>query len=404
MSVFNNNIEPSAPKIEFQEVKVIGVGGAGGQALNLLCTKGVANVDLIACNTDIQDLNRNLAPIHIILGKTVLGGRGAGNNPVVGKEAAIENISEVEEILDAPTVAIDGKTSMVIVVAGMGGGTGTGAAPEIAKAAKDRGILTLGVVITPYIDEGRLRLQQAEDGIKRMKENVDALIIIDNEKTNEYCNCGIKKAYEQINTILVNAVIAITDISTKKGEINIDFNDISSTMKNSGRALIGIGAANGEGRDLKAIKAALDSPLLRDNNINGAQKAIIVLSTNESEEIFQLTIPERNHIMKYLNESAGDNIPKIWGMMSEPSLNEDLRVVIIVTGFEEGDIPGEPDIPIPVNPNAPIIFPQIKEEVVVDTDYFSKNGSFNKENYSYLKDTNTIENNIDKIENFETKS
>ncbi len=252
------------PKENANIIKVLGVGGGGSNAVNHMYEQGINGVDFLVCNTDQQALDISPVPIKIQLGSTLTEGRGAGSIAEVGKNAAIENIDEIKDLLST-------NTKMVFITAGMGGGTGTGAAPVIAKTAREMGILTVGIVTMPFFFEGRKRREQAEQGIKEIRENVDTLLIINNEKLREMCgNLAIAKAFAMADDVLTTAAKGIAEIITRHGYINVDFEDVRTVMSDSGVAIMGSAQAEGENRSIQAVEKALASPLLNDNNIEGA--------------------------------------------------------------------------------------------------------------------------------------
>ncbi|MBQ4009101.1 MAG: cell division protein FtsZ, partial [Bacteroidales bacterium] len=277
-------------------IKVIGVGGGGSNAVNQLAKSQIVGVDLIVCNTDRQALNDSLASIKIQLGKKLTAGLGAGNDPKVGEDAAKENLTEVTDLFDD-------NTKMVFVTAGMGGGTGTGAAPVIAKAAKEKGMLTIGVVTVPFTAEGTQRINQANEGVMRMRDAVDALLVINDDKLIKFKDCTFSTAFQKADEVVVTATKGIAEIITRHGHVNVDFRDVNSVMKDSGVALLGSAEASGEGRDLKAISEALDSPLLHDNDIKGAKNILLNITTPRGEH--ELTMPEFENITNHLTKVAG---------------------------------------------------------------------------------------------------
>ena len=305
-------------------IKVIGVGGGGSNAVNQLAKSGIVGVDLIVCNTDRQALNDSRASVKIQLGKKLTSGLGAGNDPKVGEDAAKENLSEVVELFDD-------NTKMVFVTAGMGGGTGTGAAPVIAKAAKDKGMLTIGVVTVPFTTEGTQRINQANEGVMRMREAVDALLVINDDKLIEFNDCTFSNAFQKADEVVVTATKGIAEIITRHGHVNVDFRDVNSVMKNSGVALLGSAEASGEGRDIKAISAALDSPLLHDNDIKGAKNILLNITTPRGEH--ELTMKEFGNITNHLTKVAGQGTNVIWGTCYDDNLGENIRTTVIATGF-----------------------------------------------------------------------
>lgn len=264
------DLEFHIPEEESQIIKVIGVGGGGSNAVNQMINMDVKGVDFVVCNTDEQALRNSPAPIKIQLGTSLTEGRGAGNNPAKGREAAIENLEDIEKVLD-------NNTKMVFITAGMGGGTGTGAAPVIAQAAKERDILTIGIVSIPFKVEGDQRINQAIEGISKMREYVDSLLIINNEKLqNIYSDLKMSNAFSKADDVLAIATKGIAEIITVHGYINVDFEDVKTVMRDSGVALMGSARAAGEGRDLAAIKTALESPLLKDNDIKGSKTFFLI--------------------------------------------------------------------------------------------------------------------------------
>lgn len=305
-------------------IKVIGVGGGGSNAVNQLAKSGIVGVDLIVCNTDRQALNDSRASVKIQLGKKLTSGLGAGNDPKVGEDAAKENLSEVVELFDD-------NTKMVFVTAGMGGGTGTGAAPVIAKAARDKGMLTIGVVTVPFTTEGTQRINQANEGVMRMREAVDALLVINDDKLIEFNDCTFSNAFQKADEVVVTATKGIAEIITRHGHVNVDFRDVNSVMKNSGVALLGSAEASGEGRDIKAISAALDSPLLHDNDIKGAKNILLNITTPRGEH--ELTMKEFGNITNHLTKVAGQGTNVIWGTCYDDNLGENIRTTVIATGF-----------------------------------------------------------------------
>ena len=330
-------------------IKVIGVGGGGSNAVNQLARSGIMGVDLIVCNTDRQALNDSLATIKIQLGKKLTGGLGAGNDPQVGEDAAKENLAEVTDLFDD-------NTKMVFVTAGMGGGTGTGAAPVIAKAAKDKGMLTIGVVTVPFTTEGTQRINQANEGVMKMRETVDALLVINDDKLIEFDDCTFSNAFQKADEVVVTATKGIAEIITRHGHVNVDFRDVNSVMKNSGVALLGSAEASGAGRDLKAITEALDSPLLHDNDIKGAKNILLNITTPRGEH--ELTMKEFGNITNHLTKVAGPGTNKIWGTCYDDNLGESIRTTVIATGFNYDDkpMPTPPEIntiefgqPLPMN-------------------------------------------------------
>jgi cell division protein FtsZ len=311
-------------------IKVIGVGGGGSNAVNHMYLQGIVGVDFIVCNTDCQALDLSPVPNKIQLGPNLTEGRGAGMVPDVGMNAAMENIQEIRELLSKDT-------KMVFVTAGMGGGTGTGAAPVIAQVAKDLGILTVGIVTVPFNFEGRKRRQQAQEGLERMRENVDTLLVINNERLREFGkNMSLSEAFSYADDVLTVAAKGIAEVISVTGAINVDFNDVNTVMRNSGHAIMGSASAAGDDRAVVAVKNALTSPLLYDNDINGARYVLLNI-TYGSREVMMDEITE---ITDYIQEAAGSTADVIWGHGHDASLGDNLSLTIIATGFSSSPING----------------------------------------------------------------
>src|SRR4051812_28828111 len=304
-------------------IKVIGVGGGGSNAVNHMYKQGIKGVDFIVCNTDQQALDISPVPLKIVLGVSLTKGRGAGSLPEVGKNAAIENIEEVKAILA-------NNTEMVFITAGLGGGTGTGAAPIIAKAAKEMGILTVGIVTIPFGFEGKKRKLQANAGLEALKQNVDTLLVISNDKLREiYGNLKVTEAFGHADDILATAAKGIADIITTTLQINTDINDVKTVMKESGVAIMGSAQASGEHRSLRAVEQAMASPLLNDSNIKGARYVLVNVTCGEDE----ITMDELGEITDYIQDAAGMTAEVIKGYGVDPSLGDKVNVTIIATGF-----------------------------------------------------------------------
>ena len=305
-------------------IKVIGVGGGGSNAVNHMFRQGIKGVEFFVCNTDAQALEISPVPAKIQLGMSLTEGRGAGSMPEVGRNAAIENIDELKKILGD-------NTKMVFITAGMGGGTGTGAAPIIAQAAKEMGILTVGIVTVPFLFEGKKRKHQADLGIEELKKNVDTLLIICNDKLREmYGNLKLGEAFNHADDILTIAAKGIAEIITVTGYINVDFEDVKTVMTNSGRAIMGSAVANGDNRALIAVQQALASPLLDDSNIIGARYILMNIASGSNE----VTMDEIGNITDYIQDEAGLTADIIWGNCHDESLGDKLSVTIIATGFK----------------------------------------------------------------------
>lgn len=310
------------PKNKSSIIKVIGVGGGGGNAVNYMYSLGIKGIDYAVCNTDQQHLENSPIPIKLQLGANITEGLGAGANPQVGKAAAEESRAEIEKLLSQDT-------KMVFITAGMGGGTGTGAAPVIAEVSKSLGILTVGIVTTPFQFEGRVRLQQAEAGIEEMKKYVDSLIIINNNKLREiYGNLSWKEGFAKADEVVATAARSIAEVITRNFNINIDLRDVRTVLSDSGTAIMGSGRASGTDRAAKAVRAALDSPLLNDNHIKGATNVLLLI--NGSSDV---TIDEIADINDYIQQQAGGSANIIMGLGEDESLGQDISVTVIATGF-----------------------------------------------------------------------
>lgn len=310
-------------------IKVIGVGGGGGNAVNHMYYQGIRDVDFMVCNTDSQALVNSPVPIKVQLGSSLTEGRGAGNKPETGREAAIENIEDVKNILG-------NNTKMVFITAGMGGGTGTGGAPVIAQAAKELGILTVGIVTIPFRNEGRRRIKQAIDGIAAMETHVDSLLVINNERIREmYGDFKISDAFAKADNILATAAKGIAEIITVPGYINVDFADVETVMRNSGVALMGTGVASGPDRAITAVEEALNSPLLNNNDILGARNILLNITSGLEE----ITMDEIGEITDFIQEKAGNSADLIWGNGVDEVLGDKISVTIIATGFSTSSIP-----------------------------------------------------------------
>ena len=328
-------------------IKVIGVGGGGSNAVNYMYSQGIKGVDFIVCNTDSQALDFSEVPHKVQLGAHLTDGKGAGSAPTVGKEAAIESIEEIRNILKGE----NNKTNMVFITAGMGGGTGTGAAPVIAQLAREMGILTVGIVTVPFGFEGKKRHQHAEDGILEMRAAVDTLLIIRNDKLRElFGNLSMKQAFGHADEVLCTAAKGIAEVMTLTGLVNVDMNDVKTVMKDSGVAIMGSGRANGEGRAKKAVELALESPLLNDSDIYGAKHVLLNITHGEEE----LLMDEVSEITDAIQDRAGLNANVIWGYGQDNRLGNDISVTVIATGWDAKDI------------DAVLPGIQVNETVVVD--------------------------------------
>lgn len=318
------------PKNQSSIIKVIGVGGGGGNAVNSMYNLGIDGVDFIVCNTDSQALSQSPIPNKIQLGPHLTQGLGAGANPKVGKEAGEESIEEISKILSV-------NTKMAFITAGMGGGTGTGGAPVIAKTCKDLGILTVGIVTTPFSYEGRKRMTQAQEGISAMRDEVDTILIISNDKLRQqFGNLPFTQAFAKADNILATAAKCITDLITVDGRVNLDFNDVQTVMKNGGVAILGSATSNGESRAYTAVTEALNSPLLNDDDISGAKWILLNVTSAQGDN--EHTLDELDIIQGYVQDQAGNNCDIILGMGHDPNLGDNISVTIIATGFQQNEI------------------------------------------------------------------
>ena len=308
-------------------IKVIGVGGGGSNAVNFMYNQGIKGVDFVVCNTDRQALDISPVPFKIQLGTTLTEGRGAGMQPEVGMNAAFENIEDLREILSK-------NTKMVFVTAGMGGGTGTGAAPVIAQVAKELGILTVGIVTLPFEFEGKKRRSQADEGLERLRQNVDTLLVINNEKLRTIGkSLTLSEAFQKADNILTVAAKGIAEVIADTGVINVDFNDVNTVLRNSGRALMGSAMASGEGRDFEAVKAAMNSPLLNDHDICGAKYVLLNITYGDKEVLMD----EIMNITDFIQDAAGEDAEVIWGHGHDSNLGDNLAITLVATGFSTVD-------------------------------------------------------------------
>jgi cell division protein FtsZ len=322
--IMETRLKFDLPKDKSSIIKVLGVGGGGGNAVNHMYSQGIKGVDFVICNTDLQVLEASAIPNKIQLGTGLTAGLGAGSNPEVGKKAAMEAIEDVIEVLGV-------NTKMLFITAGMGGGTGTGAAPIIAKTAKELDILTVGIVTTPFSFEGKKRKNHADEGIEQLKKSVDCLLIISNDKIKEmYGNLPLRQAFSHANDILTTAAKGIAELITDTGYINVDFEDVKTVMRNSGVALMGSASADGENRAIDAVKAALASPLLNDNQIVGAKNILLNISSGTQEVLMD----EVELISSYIQDEAGLTADVIFGTSFDETLGDKIAVTLIATGFE----------------------------------------------------------------------
>lgn len=329
------NFEPDIPHMNSAIIKVIGVGGGGSNAVNHMFRQGIEGVQFYVCNTDAQDLMRSPVPNKIQLGLKLTEGLGAGSEPEMGRKAALESTEKITDILRH-------NTKMVFITAGMGGGTGTGAAPVIAKIAKEMGILTIGIVTVPFSYEGPDRRQQAQQGIEALRPHVDALLTIINDRVLEmYEEMPFSKAYSMADNVLCTAAKGIAEIITLPGILNVDFKDVETAMRNSGRAILGMGSGKGNERAMEAVKMALDSPLLDNMRISGARHLLVNISYGKKEPLMR----ENGQISEYLQTQAGNNAKLKLGVTPDSNLDEELIVTVIATGFGDMPQPVEAEMP-----------------------------------------------------------
>ncbi len=323
------------PQDDSSIIKVIGVGGGGSNAVNHMYRLGIKGVDFIVCNTDKQALEKSPVPNKIQLGNSLTKGLGAGSIPDVGREAALESVEDVRKYLE------DG-TQMVFITAGLGGGTGTGAAPVIASVARELGILTVGIVTIPFAFEGKKRRLQAEAGLEEMKKYVDTLLVIGNDKLREiYGNLKMSEAFAHADDVLTGAAKSIAEIISLHMHVNVDFNDVKTVMKDSGVAIMGSSVASGENRSIKAVEEALNSPLLNDNDIRGARHVLLNIMSGSDD----IDMDEFGEITDFIQEAAGGTAELITGYGTDPSLGDSVSVTIIATGFKTSQMSGyEPPI------------------------------------------------------------
>jgi cell division protein FtsZ len=351
------------PKNQSSIIKVIGVGGGGSNAVSHMYKQGIRGVDFMICNTDAQAMDLSPVPNKVQLGEK---GLGAGSIPSVGKVAAESRLDEIREILEKDT-------QMVFITAGMGGGTGTGAAPVIASLAKELGILTVGIVTIPFSFEGRKRRQQAEEGINELRKEVDTLLIICNDKLRElYGDLKLSEAFQKADNVLTTASKGIAEIITVTGYINVDFEDVKTVMQNSGKAIMGSAEAEGENRAIEAIKTALSSPLLNDNDIEGASNVLLYITSGEEE----ISMDEVTEITDYIQREAKAQAEIIWGNGVDKTLGNKISITLIATGFDatkkKNAINEENRIRYHLNDTPPeqkevVVQPKVKQEEVVDS-------------------------------------
>jgi cell division protein FtsZ len=319
------------PKNSKSIIKVIGVGGGGSNAVNHMFSLGIKDVEFVVVNTDAQALKSSPVPLRLQLGANLTEGLGAGANPEQGRNAALESEDEIRELLAD-------NTKMVFITAGMGGGTGTGAAPVVARIAKELNILTVGIVTAPFMFEGKKKMNVAQQGIESLRENCDTVLVILNDKLREiYGNLAIRTAFSKADDILSTAARSIAEIITVHQDVNVDFEDVKTVMKDAGAAVMGSSTEEGEGRAIRAAGAAISSPLLNNVDIKGAEKILLSIMSGEDEE---LSMDELSEITEYIQEKAGDNAEVIFGQGIDPELGKAIRVTVIATGFEMDRLAG----------------------------------------------------------------
>ncbi|MDC3179078.1 cell division protein FtsZ [Flavobacteriales bacterium] len=385
-----NNLTFDLPKNQSNVIKVIGIGGGGSNAINHMFSKGIKGVDYVVCNTDAQALENSLVPNKVQLGVNLTEGMGAGADPNVGEKAAIENLTELRKMLEK-------NTKMVFITAGMGGGTGTGAAPIISKLAMEMDILTVGIVTMPFIFEGKVRQNQANKGLEKLKKNCDSLIVVNNNKLRDiYGNLGVKEGFSKADEVLATAAKGIAEVITHHYTQNIDLKDAKTVLSKSGSAIMGSAGSSGDKRAIKAVSNALDSPLLNDNRIKGAQNVLLLILSGSSE----VTIDEIGVINDYIQEKAGNNVNIIMGIGEDPETIEEISVTVIATGF---DIKLQDEI-IHIDPKKKIHYLENEGEVI---EKFEKNKSkttFQFENASDSIDFKNINFNSENISYLDTKT
>ena len=318
------NIEFILPKNQSNVIKVIGIGGGGSNAINYMFCKGIKGVDYVICNTDSQALENSPVPNKVQLGIKETEGLGAGADPVIGEKAAVESLNEMRRLLEK-------NTKMVFITAGMGGGTGTGAAPIISKLAMEMDILTVGIVTMPFVFEGKIRMNHANKGLEKLRNNVDSLIVVNNNKLRDvYGNLGVKEGFSKADEVLATAAKGIAEVITHHYTQNIDLKDAKTVLSKSGNAIMGSYTSSGDKRALNAVSNALDSPLLNDNRIDGAQNVLLLIVSGSSE----VTIDEIGVINDYIQEKSGNNANIIMGIGDDPNLIDEITVTVIATGFD----------------------------------------------------------------------
>ncbi|MDR2841558.1 MAG: cell division protein FtsZ [Paludibacter sp.] len=370
MDTYGQDLPLDLPTTTSSIIKVVGVGGGGQNAVNHMFRQGIKDVTFVVCNTDIQVLRTSPVPVKLQLGKDLTQGLGAGGKPEIGRQAAEESLEEFKKILDD-------NTKMVFITTGMGGGTGTGAAPLLAKEAYEKGLLTIGIVTIPFEHEGKRRISNALQGVLELSKYVDALLVINNQKLcNIYPDLDIQEGFAKADDVLATSAKGIAEIITVEGYVNVDFADVRNIMKDGKLALMNTGSASGEHRITKAIENALESPLLNTNKVNGASKVLFAMYCSSQNKVKMSEIDEIHEFMK----KVGNDIEVAWGVFFDDTLTEEVKVTLIATGYEVSEIPGMPknvavniqnnneqNISVPENQMKSDVFSRILDDILPET-------------------------------------
>ena len=382
MSLIDTDFEFQLPKNQSSQIKVMGVGGGGSNAVNYMFENGIKGVDFVICNTDLQALEASTIPTKIQLGENLTEGLGAGSDPDVGMKAAQESSERMCELLDS-------NTKMLFITAGMGGGTGTGAAPVIAEIAKEKDILTIAVVTHPFANEGGYRKQYAKEGLEELKKHVDTLLIINNDKLIEiYGDLTLTQAFGKANEVLNTATKGIAEVISQHLKVNIDLNDARKVLENSGTAVMGQAIASGENRAIDAVSQALDSPLLNDNDITGAEQVLLKIVSGVEED--EIRISELNIIKNKIQQAAGRDVNIIEGIGNDPTLEGSVSITVIATGFQTKRV-NEP-VTIKLEENDEEINSEIESKIEI------KENQFNSQQTLLLDDDIEFENSVSENE------
>ena len=382
MSLIDTDFEFQLPKNQSSQIKVMGVGGGGSNAVNYMFENGIKGVDFVICNTDLQALEASTIPTKIQLGENLTEGLGAGSDPDVGMKAAQESSERICELLDS-------NTKMLFITAGMGGGTGTGAAPVIAEIAKEKDILTIAVVTHPFANEGGYRKQYAKEGLEELKKHVDTLLIINNDKLIEiYGDLTLTQAFGKANEVLNTATKGIAEVISQHLKVNIDLNDARKVLENSGTAVMGQAIASGENRAIDAVSQALDSPLLNDNDITGAEQVLLKIVSGVEED--EIRISELNIIKNKIQQAAGRDVNIIEGIGNDPTLEGSVSITVIATGFQTKRV-NEP-VTIKLEENEEEINSEIESKIEI------KENQFNSQQTLLLDDDIEFENSVSENE------